>query len=108
MQLPPLKTLPHFDNYRKYPNNCIIRIAITVRISLVESIITLLHCVFFVSYVMRCAIWYRLYNFKNVKNTHGGVLFLVKTLLHAYFSRFLNCENCTKSRKHLIYRKVEP
>ena len=28
--------------------------------------------------VMRCAIWYHLYNFKNVKNTHGGVLILVK------------------------------
>ena len=22
---------------------------------------------------MRCAIWYHLYNFKNMKNTHGGV-----------------------------------
>ena len=29
-------------------------------------------------YVMRCAIWYHLYNLKNVKNTHGGVLFFVK------------------------------
>ena len=29
-------------------------------------------------YVMRCAIWYHLYNFKNVKKTHGGVLTLVK------------------------------
>ena len=29
-------------------------------------------------YVMRCAIWYHLYNFKNVKITHGGVLILVK------------------------------
>ena len=28
--------------------------------------------------VMRCAIWYHLYNLKNVKNTHGGVLILVK------------------------------
>ena len=27
---------------------------------------------------MFCVIWYRLYNFKNVKNTHGGVLLLVK------------------------------
>ena len=27
---------------------------------------------------MRCAIWYHLYNLKNVKNTHGGVLILVK------------------------------
>ena len=28
--------------------------------------------------VMLRAIWYFLYNLKNVKNTHGGVLFLVK------------------------------
>ena len=28
--------------------------------------------------VMRCAIWYHLHNSKNVKNTHGGVLILVK------------------------------
>ena len=27
---------------------------------------------------MRCAIWYHLYNLKNVKNTYGGMLFLVK------------------------------
>ena len=27
---------------------------------------------------MRYAIWYHLYNLKNVKNTHGGVLNLVK------------------------------
>ena len=30
------------------------------------------------TYVMRCAIWHHLYNFKNVKNTHEGVLLLVK------------------------------
>ena len=29
-------------------------------------------------YVMRCAIWYHLHNLKNIKNTHGGVLILVK------------------------------
>ena len=28
--------------------------------------------------VMRCAIWYYLHNLKKVKNTHGGVLILVK------------------------------
>ena len=28
--------------------------------------------------VIRCAIWYHLYNLKIVKNTHGGVLLLVK------------------------------
>ena len=27
---------------------------------------------------VRCAIWYQLYSFKNVKSTHGGVLLLVK------------------------------
>ena len=52
-------------------------------------------------YVMCCAIWYHLYNLKNVKNTHGGVLLLVKlkvTLICGCFSRFLNCTNGTKSR----------
>ena len=29
------------------------------------------------SYVVRCTIWYHLYNLKNVKSTHGGVLLLV-------------------------------
>ena len=29
-------------------------------------------------YEMLCAIWYHLYNFKNLKNTRGGVLLLVK------------------------------
>ena len=27
---------------------------------------------------MRCAIWYHLQNLKNMKNTHEGVLILVK------------------------------
>ena len=30
------------------------------------------------SNVMLCAIWYHLYNLKNVKSTYGGVLLLVK------------------------------
>ena len=34
-------------------------------------------------HVMRCAIWYLLYNSKNVKNTHGGVLILVKLQVSA-------------------------
>ena len=34
-----------------------------------------------------------------MKNTHGGVLLLLKvTLIHGCFSRFLNCINGTKSR----------
>ena len=58
---------------------------------------------------MRYAIWYHLSNLKNVKNTHGGMLLLVKlqaksnllkvTFLYGCFSRFLNCTNNTKSRK---------
>ena len=41
-------------------------------------------------FVMRCTIWYHLYNLKNLKNTHGGVLKLKLnlTLLHGCFSRF--------------------
>ena len=38
------------------------------------SIIKKSNCV----YVMRCAIWYHLYNLKNVKSIHGGVLIWVK------------------------------
>ena len=54
--------------------------------------------------VMRFAICYHLCNFKNVKNTHGGVLVDCKFTLalisiHGCFSRFLNCTKSTKSRK---------
>ena len=34
-------------------------------------------------FVVRCAIWYHLYNFKNVKNTHEEVLILVKSQAEA-------------------------
>ena len=37
-------------------------------------------------YAMFCAIWNHSYNFKNMKNTHGGVLLLVELQL---FSRIL-------------------
>ena len=40
------------------------------------------------TYVMRCAILYHLYNLKNVKNTHGGVLMLVKLQALACKSRW--------------------
>ena len=58
-----------------------------------------------IRHVVLYATWYHSYNLKNVKNTHGGVLLLVKlqaeakvTVLHGCFSRFLNCAYCTKSR----------
>ena len=59
---------------------------------------------------MLSAIWCHLYNFKNVKNTHGGVILSVtleasvcnfnKSVIPPWvFSRFLNCTNGTESRK---------
>ena len=59
---------------------------------------------------MLFAFWYHLYNFKNVKNTHGRVLILVKLQAKActfkkinttpwVFLTFLNCANGAKSRK---------
>ena len=35
--------------------------------------------------MMRCAIWYHLYNLKNLKSTRGGALILVK--LQAYIMK---------------------
>ena len=50
-------------------------------------------------YVMFCATWYHLHNFKNVKNADGRELkpktWLEVTLLLGCFSRFLNCKNGT-------------
>ena len=38
---------------------------------------------------MLCTIWYHLYNLNSVKNTHGGMLLLLKvTPLHGCFSHF--------------------
>ena len=57
---------------------------------------------------MRCAIWYHLYNLKNVKTPMKECYFfagfhlatlLKLTLLHGCFSRCLNFPNGTKSRK---------
>ena len=39
--------------------------------------------------VMLCAIWHHLYNLKNVKNTHGGVILLVMLQAALHFSNFL-------------------
>ena len=51
-----------------------------------------------VIYVMRCAIWYRLYDFKkHEKQSQRSVTLLKVTLLHGCFSCFLNCTNVTKS-----------
>ena len=36
---------------------------------------------------MFCVIWYHLHNLKNVKNTHGGVLLLVKLQTGCNFTK---------------------
>ena len=36
-------------------------------------------------YVMPCAIWYHSYNLKNVKNTHGALLYLKTLYLNIKF-----------------------
>ena len=45
--------------------------------------------------------------FKKRKNTHGGVILLVKlqaeAIFHWYFSSFLNCTNGTKFRKAFLF-----
>ena len=63
-------------------------------------------------YVILCAIWYHLYNFKNAKSTHWVVLLLLKLQVSAcnftksnalpwVFFTFLKCTNGTKSRNVL-------
>ena len=51
--------------------------------------------------VMRCVIWYHLYNLKNVKNSHGGVLSFCQSL--SCFTR-----NSHKSLAVAIYSQIQP
>ena len=45
----------------------------------------------FATYVVRWAIWYHLYNLKNVKSTHGGVLNIhIKHPWYSFFAK-VNC-----------------
>ena len=64
--------------------------------------------------MMLCAIWYHYYNLKNVRNIHGGLLFLVKLQPLAsnftksdnppwVFSRFLNGKMIPDRATHQIY-----
>ena len=47
--------------------------------------------------VMRCAIYYHLHKLKNVKNTHGGVLLLVKLKAKACNSTKSNILPCMEA-----------
>ena len=55
---------------------------------------------------MRRAILYRSYNLKNVKNANEGMLLLTTslkvTILHAYFSLFLNLKLRKASQLHVL------
>ena len=52
---------------------------------------------------MLCSIWYYLYNLKNVKNTHGGVLLLVKLQASVVFNASVISTHCDirQSSRHL-------
>ena len=51
--------------------------------------------------MMLCAMWYHLCNLKNVKNTHGGVLLLVK--LQAFSITYVLA---LEDKKKLIYLRL--
>ena len=57
--------------------------------------------------MIRCAIWYHLYNLKNVKNTHGGVLILVK-LQASSLTNYVAGDTWTDHPdfKHVMLRKL--
>ena len=58
---------------------------------------------------MHRAIWYHYYILKTIKNTHGGVLLLIKvTLLHGCFSRFFNLYEWYQIVQNNIYQKRKP
>ena len=53
---------------------------------------------------MRCAIWYHLYNLKNVKNTYGGMLFLVKGGTETEFCKaLLDMERILNTSMNITY-----
>ena len=54
---------------------CILSLPLTY---IFQKLVDMVYILSGIVYVMYCAIWYHLYNLKYVKNTHGGVLLLVK------------------------------
>ena len=68
---------------------------------------------------MCCAIWYQLYNLKNVKNTHGGVSLLVKlqakskwyqiaqNITNKHWEEITHRDNLTHNTNWLVFGKGE-
>ena len=70
------------------------------------------------SVVMFCTIWYHWYNLKNVKNTHGGMLLLVKLQASArnftksntppwVFFTFLKLYKCYQITQNITYSDLD-
>ena len=59
--------------------------------------------VFYRLYKVRCTVWYHLCNLKNVKNTHRGVLILVKLQLQVIFHVFYIVQLVPNGAPHLIW-----
>ena len=83
-----------------------------------HSIKVLPKATFKYSVVMFCTIWYHWYNFKNVKNTHGGVLLLVKLQASArnftksntppwVFFTFLKLYKCYQIAQNITYSDLD-
>ena len=53
--------------------------------------------------VTHCTIWYHLYNFKNVKNTHGGVLLLVRNTPPSVIFKFLKFHKWYQMAQNITY-----
>ena len=51
-----------------------------------------------------CAIWFHLYKLKNLKNTHGGALFLVKLQV---IQIVRNCASTTNMKLHATFFEVQ-
>ena len=71
------------------------------------------------TFVMLCAIWYNLYNLKNVKNAHGGVVLLLSCRLKPYnfiksntppwvFFRLFQLKMIPNRATHHIFRFKRP
>ena len=68
----------------EYPFDALLQLVVRLLLTLLYLVASLIFL-----YVMLCMIWYLLYNLKNVKNTHGGVLLLViNTLPWVFFTLF--------------------
>ena len=58
-------------------------------------------------HVVRCAIWYHVHNLNKVKNTHGGVLLLVKLQTEACNVTKINYFTLQRTCFHQFFHKFD-